>query len=413
MRFAASLLVSGLLTACSSQIVVIPGAPLEGASTSVNVQSEKGDYTLNEQGYGFYTGFVPNTRYRVDEADLKRDFGPSIDSMQEIIAAGLPEIPHSYVVLLHHNSGPLGSLLFDSADGSIHHQLDQPAQAAFIDGYPDKPKPVDGSQLQRDFGPALAALRDTLKTQRSYLMLLESPDGSASKVLFHARQGATLLENVGESITLDGLPHDAEQTLAETDFGASKEATKKILDDGLPKLSHSYAAIMESPLGPIGEAEILEGQAMGVILDQPGQAVIIDGYSNKIFTLDEAQYQRDFGASAEAMPPLPVTLTLYFKSGSAKLTKDTLAIMQVILEEIRKRPAADITISGFTDTVKNDQYNNQLSLQRSEAVAALIRKSGVPLQEISIAAYGKDLLAIQTPDNTAEEMNRRVEISIR
>ena len=101
MRFAASLLVSGLLTACSSQIVVIPGAPLEGASTSVNVQSEKGDYTLNEQGYGFYTGFVPNTRYRVDEADLKRDFGSSIDSMQEIIAAGLPEIPHSYVVLLH------------------------------------------------------------------------------------------------------------------------------------------------------------------------------------------------------------------------------------------------------------------------------------------------------------------------
>jgi len=42
MRFAASLLVFGLLTACSSQIVVIPGAPLEGASTSVNVQSEKG-----------------------------------------------------------------------------------------------------------------------------------------------------------------------------------------------------------------------------------------------------------------------------------------------------------------------------------------------------------------------------------
>ena len=413
MRYTACALACGLLAACSSQIVAIPPAA-KPAPESVDIRSTHGEATLEQAGYGFFTSKAIANRYRLDDEALKRDFGPSLEAQQEILAAGLPELQHSYMAILRDDSGPVGSLTFDSIYGA-HSQIEQPGQVAYIDGYPEAAKDLDAKKLLADFGPALATLKETQKGQRSYLILLESPDGSASQVTFKSRHGETLLDHTGQSITLDGLAHEAEDKLARDDFTPSRQATKEILDAGLPVLPHSYTALLSSGAEPLGEVEILEGHAKGVVLAEPGQAVIIDGYSSQIFSLDDQRYQQDFSETAEALPPAPVTVSLYFQSGSAQLTKDARALLPVILDEIRKHPAADITVSGFTDTVNGVAFNEQLSKRRSEAVAAFVRKSGVPFQEMTLASYGKDeaMLAIPTPDNTPQELNRRVEVSIR
>jgi outer membrane protein OmpA-like peptidoglycan-associated protein len=244
-------------------------------------------------------------------------------------------------------------------------------------------------------------------------MLLRSPDGEASKVIFRAGDSETLLENSGESLNLDGLPYAAEQELADRDFADSKESTRQILEAGLPKIPHSYVALMESPRGPLGEAEILEGPAKGVILNQGGQAVAIDGYSRKIFVLDPAQYRLSFSETIEAMPLPPETLILYFESGTTRLTRDARAILPRILSEIRKRPSAEVTINGHTDTVNDDRNNTRLSHQRGELIASFIRKSGLPVNEISVEAFGETMLAVATPDNRSETKNRRVEVTVR
>jgi outer membrane protein OmpA-like peptidoglycan-associated protein len=118
-----------------------------------------------------------------------------------------------------------------------------------------------------------------------------------------------------------------------------------------------------------------------------------------------------------ALPPLPVTYLLYFEIGSAQLTRASRANLQTILEQISARLAVDVSITGHTDTVGGDKTNDTLSRKRSEAIAAMIqhgvKRSGIPVQDISLAYHGKTLLAVETPDNTPELLNRRVEVSIR
>jgi len=414
MRRAAWLIACGLLNACSSQIVAIPSDPPAG-DTSLKIQWKDGKAVLEKVGYGYFNSKNLNTRYRLDEETLEREFSPSLDAMGEILAAGLPELPHSYMALLRDDSGPVGNLTFDANSSDFHREVSHPGQVAFIDGYPDPAKDLDAQRLIKDFGPALAALKETEKGQRSYLILLPSPDGADSKVIYTSRGSETVLDHTGESITLDGLPHEAEAKLADKDFAPSREATKEILDAGLPELPHSYTALLESGTEPVGEVEILEGNAQGVVLNEPGQAVIIDGYSSKIFALKPSRFEQDFSEANQAMPPPPVTLTVYFESGSARLSAKGRAIIPQILEEIRKRPAADITVAGFTDTVDGVAINKRLSQRRSAVVASLLKKSGVPYQDLSIDAFGKNetMLAVPTPDNTPQKLNRRVEVSIR
>lgn len=411
MRPTASLLTAALLTAgCASQTVIAPPAP-DSAPTQVDVTGEQGSAHF-AQGYAYHQDRLQDVVYRVDANQLEDTFGPTLDPMRKILAAGLPELPHSYAALLASPRGPLGTLSVQARDNAPM-VLDQTSQGVFIDGYPDRPHAVDKQRIDHDFGPALASLAATLKSMGSYLILLDSPDGAASKVVFRTRGGETYLDHTGQSLTLDGIDNEADKQIAEKDFHAVKASTQQILDEGLPKLPHSYVALVENPAGPLGEVEILEGKAQGVILDQAGQAVIIDGLSNKIYALEQAQYDKDFGDSMQAMPPPPVTYILYFKSGSAHLTRDSQAIMPLILDEIRKRPAADITIAGYTDTVGGKAINQQLSHKRSAAITDQIRKNRAPILEISQDAYGKTMLAVQTPDNTPELLNRRVEVSIR
>lgn len=411
MRLPASLLTAALLTAgCASQTVVAPPAP-DNAPTQVDVTGAQGS-THFAQGYAYHQDRLQDVVYRVEANQLEMVFGPALAPMQEILAAGLPELPHSYAALLASPRGPLGTLAIQ-AGANAPMVLDQAGQGTFIDGYPDQPHAMDRPRLEQDFGPALDALAATLKSMGSYIILLDSPDGAASKVVFRARGEETYLEQTGQSLTLDGLEHEADQQIAEQDFSAAKASTKQILDAGLPKLPHSYVALLDNPAGPLGELEILEGKAQGVKLDQAGQAVIIDGLSNKIYALDQEQYRADFGDSMAAMPLPPATYILYFETGSTRLTRDSRAIMPLILAEIRKRPGADVTIAGYTDTVGGKSVNQQLSRKRGTAVTALIRNSRAPTLEISQDAYGKTMLAVQTPDNTPELLNRRVEVSVR
>lgn len=344
--------------------------------------------------------------------DIETDFAEALASMRRILAEGLPDLSHSYAVLLAHDMGELGHVSIETAN-AVTLQLERANEAAFIDGYPGRPSTIESRQLQGDFGPALGALLQALKSMRSYIVLLEDPFGSASKVIYRTRDEDIVLEHPGQSLTLDGVDNVLDAQLTEKDFSSAKTSTRQILDEGLPKLPHSYVALVSHASGPVGEVEILEGKAQGAKLQDAWQAVIIDGYSDKVYRLEEDKYRADFGESMAALPPPPVTHYLYFELGTTRLTRDSQAAMPFIYEAIRNHPAADISISGHADTVGKDVFNDRISLQRSEVVAEMIRRNGVPTREISVAAFGRSVLAVETPDNTPELLNRRVEIVIR
>jgi OOP family OmpA-OmpF porin len=70
-------------------------------------------------------------------------------------------------------------------------------------------------------------------------------------------------------------------------------------------------------------------------------------------------------------------------------------------------------ISGHTDTSASSSYNDELSRRRAERVKQDLINAGVAENTISIVSEGEHRLLVDTPDETVEVRNRRVEITLR
>lgn len=170
----------------------------------------------------------------------------------------------------------------------------------------------------------------------------------------------------------------------------------------------SYVVLIPSPDGSVGEV-VIKGDKGEQVLTQAGQAGSLDGRALKI---GDSQIREDFGNTMAALPKIPVRYLLYFTTGTT-LTPDSESLIPKIISEAKTRPAVDISVIGHTDTVFTDPYNNQLALKRATKVSELLTEKGLKANSLIIESHGKRNLLIQTPDNTWEPRNRRVEVSVR
>ena len=67
-------------------------------------------------------------------------------------------------------------------------------------------------------------------------------------------------------------------------------------------------------------------------------------------------------------------------------------------------------IVGHTDTKGAKKYNLSLSIKRAEVVKEILVNYGINDNSIKILGNGEESLAIETPDDTKQPANRRVEI---
>ena len=96
---------------------------------------------------------------------------------------------------------------------------------------------------------------------------------------------------------------------------------------------------------------------------------------------------------------------IYFANNAhVPLPHDTDAIDQIVTM-LRNNPELSILLEGYASNVGSAEYNNQLSMKRSESVARLLQKQGIPLQRILTAFRGID-------DSVDKEKARRVDISV-
>ena len=96
---------------------------------------------------------------------------------------------------------------------------------------------------------------------------------------------------------------------------------------------------------------------------------------------------------------------IYFANNAYQpLPHDTDAIDQIVTM-LRNNPELSILLEGYASNVGTAEYNNQLSMKRSESVARLLQKQGIPLQRILTAFRGID-------NSVDKEKARRVDISV-
>ena len=108
-----------------------------------------------------------------------------------------------------------------------------------------------------------------------------------------------------------------------------------------------------------------------------------------------------------------VNLTVQFANGSAALTP---AAVKTLSELGRALSSSTLTsyrfrIEGHTDTVGDAEANRALSERRAQSVVAFLTSHfGIEGARLEPVGLGEEGLLVQTPPNTAEARNRRVQV---
>lgn len=178
-----------------------------------------------------------------------------------------------------------------------------------------------------------------------------------------------------------------------------------------PPAKKAYVVLLQSPDGSTGQI-VVTGTKGSQVVNQAKTGVALDGAS-AAQPVTEEMLKRDFGDAMSARPLLPKRFLLYFDTGGTRLTADSMALIPKIIAESTQWPAVDISVIGHTDTVGKPDLNERLALARAQSVAELLSNRGLKPHALSVESHGERNLLIQTPDETAEPRNRRVEISLR
>jgi len=104
---------------------------------------------------------------------------------------------------------------------------------------------------------------------------------------------------------------------------------------------------------------------------------------------------------------------LNFESGSAQLTPDSNETVNNLATILKAYPHATIQLAGHTDNTGNPQTNQQLSLDRANAVKTMLVNSGVDGNRISTVGYGQDRPITTNDTEQGRARNRRTELTVK
>ncbi|MBK0399254.1 OmpA family protein [Limibaculum sp. M0105] len=106
------------------------------------------------------------------------------------------------------------------------------------------------------------------------------------------------------------------------------------------------------------------------------------------------------------------SFVVYFGFNRTNLTDTARATLDEVVEAVQALSTQALSVVGHTDTVGSYEYNQGLSERRARRVADALVERGVPRGAMTLAGRGERELAVPTPDNTREPLNRRVEITL-
>ena len=113
--------------------------------------------------------------------------------------------------------------------------------------------------------------------------------------------------------------------------------------------------------------------------------------------------------------PLPKTFVfdnLNFQSASTQLTPQSTATVNNLAEVLKAYPNARVELAGHTDNTGTADANQTLSLNRANAVKALLVNEGVNADSISTNGYGQTRPVASNDTNEGRELNRRLELNV-
>lgn len=117
----------------------------------------------------------------------------------------------------------------------------------------------------------------------------------------------------------------------------------------------------------------------------------------------------------QPVEPVPKDLTILFEFDKTVFTPDQQVEPGVAEFKawVEKHPEAVIQVTGHTDFVGTQQYNNELGLKRAQAVKNYLVSKGISGDKIAIDSRGEDQPAADNITSAGRAKNRRTEISVK
>ncbi|MFT7402506.1 MAG: OOP family OmpA-OmpF porin [Hydrogenophaga sp.] len=112
-------------------------------------------------------------------------------------------------------------------------------------------------------------------------------------------------------------------------------------------------------------------------------------------------------------PPAPQRFVLQFEPGRSLLTPASQALLPEVITRALSRAGGEIVITGHTDRQGSLDANDRLSLERAQAVRALLIERGFPPERIDAVGRGEREPVVATEDEVVEPRNRRAEVLVR
>jgi outer membrane protein OmpA-like peptidoglycan-associated protein len=113
-----------------------------------------------------------------------------------------------------------------------------------------------------------------------------------------------------------------------------------------------------------------------------------------------------------APPPPPKSWMVFFDTNSTTLSQQGSMTVTEAATVAKSMANSRVAVTGYTDTDGNPAYNQQLSIRRADAVKTALVRNGIAPQAITVNGAGEASLLIETPDQTKNEKNRRVQIVV-
>jgi outer membrane protein OmpA-like peptidoglycan-associated protein len=129
----------------------------------------------------------------------------------------------------------------------------------------------------------------------------------------------------------------------------------------------------------------------------------------------QAENQRLLGELQAAQTSRGIVLTLgdvLFDTGQSQLKAGATRPIEQIASFLQENPERSVQVEGFTDSQGTDEYNQELSQRRADAVARAIIQRGIDAQRVRALGYGEEYPKASNDSAGSRQLNRRVEIVV-
>lgn len=248
--------------------------------------------------------------------------------------------------------------------------------------------------------------RAALAAQADSLEVMGAVDGMGGTTPLHrvfTELTPTLAQKRGRAalvIFSDGLPDDPAATLANAKALAQArqdETCFHAVQTGNTQEGHAFLKELTSltSCGSLrSEADVTSGfevqqLAKNVFLGPAAAPVASAGPCDGVVRLRGIEFAFDRAEIVDASKP----------------------VLDVAVEQLSRCPEIRVTVSGHTDSIGSDSYNNELSQRRAEATKRYFVQQGVPAARLETEGFGESQPVASNDDAAGRARNRRVELT--